>query len=489
MDNTRIVDCPVYNKFDGTRTVQGIPMAIGHEMLANEVANNPTLVDKLAEMHASGDLPPAYYDSPVVQRHGPIVSPTVLYMDGIAFAKRDGVFAIFTYNIVSGQRHLLIVMRKSQMCRCGCRGWCTLYCISKHARWCMDAGAEGRHPTTGFENTSNGLDRAALAGVLFGLFFMGLFVKGDWAEFGPTLCFPTFSANYHPCPLCRSPKEELYDLEGFTSVSLPFAAKLFQDLDVACRACEIELELTALNHPIIRASLVYDRRDKGCHGRHLIEDIPGTPLLQGDRLEPSESIPDVGAGFDDLSTFPHLATFWKISRQSWVYHRNPLWSEENGFTHDAVMAIDWLHTIALGVSQFFAMWVVHALFKADAWGTHEGTEESRIATSIDRMRAELSLHYRQQKGNITEITDLSPNTCGTGSSPCCALKAAKTSHFMPYLHKLIVRHGNILADGVALTQASKSLLRCVELLHEFLVVFPHDAVEDCTLAWVWIIQQ
>ena len=342
----------------------------------------------------------------------------------------------------------------------------------------MYAGAEGRRPMRGCETASNDLDRAALVGTLSGSLSMGFFLKGDWAAFDPTLRFPTFSANYHPCPVCRSPKEELYDLEGYTSVSLPFAAKLFQDLDVACKACEIQVELAALNHPIIRAALVYDRRDKGFHGRYLTENILGALLMGGDRLEPSESIPDVGAGFDHLSTFPHMATFWRISRQTLVYHRNPVWSEENGFTHDAVMAVDWLHTIALGVNQFFAMFVIHLLLRADAWGTQKGTEESRIKTLIDRMRAELSLHYRLQKGNITEITDLSPNTFGTYSSPCCTLKAAETSHFMPYLHKLIVQHGNHLGDGAALTQASRSLVRCVELLHEFPVVFPHHADED-----------
>ena len=86
------------------------------------------------------------------------------------------------------------------------------------------------------------------------------------------------------------------------------------------------------------------------------------------------------------------------------------------------MAVDWLHTISLGVSQFFIMFTIHQLFSVDAWETKEGSEEARIARSIDRIRAELSLHYREQTGNITEITDLSTNSFGTGYSPSCSFK-------------------------------------------------------------------
>ena len=120
-------------------------------------------------------------------------------------------------------------------------------------------------------------------------------------------------------------------------------------------------------------------------------------------------------------------------------------------------------------------------------GRHvEGTEEARIGTSIDRIRAELSLHYGEQTGNITEITDLSRNTFGTAYSPSCSFKAGETNHFMPYPHKLIVQHGDKLEHGAALTQASKSLLRCVELVHEFPVIFSHLAEQDYADACVCV---
>ena len=90
-ENTSVCDCPVYNKFDGSRSTLGIHMGNAHELLAGEVASNPHLHDRLAEIHEREELPESYYESPVVQKHGPTVFPCAVYMDGIAFTNRDSV--------------------------------------------------------------------------------------------------------------------------------------------------------------------------------------------------------------------------------------------------------------------------------------------------------------------------------------------------------------------------------------------------------------
>ena len=120
-----------------------------------------------------------------------------------------------------------------------------------------------------------------------------------------------FSHNYHPCPLCRASKDDLVTLDDYSLDYFPFAKRTYEDFDAACRACEKTVVLAAALHQTIRTNLDYDRRGKGHHGRYLMAAIPGTILLAGDRLEPSKEIPDTGAGFDNLSSFPTTATFWK----------------------------------------------------------------------------------------------------------------------------------------------------------------------------------
>ena len=77
-DTCKLVPVPVYNKFDGARLVEPIAMACAHELLANEVKDDPSLHAKLADMHRNNQLPPVYHTSPVVIKHGPLVFPTAV---------------------------------------------------------------------------------------------------------------------------------------------------------------------------------------------------------------------------------------------------------------------------------------------------------------------------------------------------------------------------------------------------------------------------
>ena len=55
------------------------------------------------------------------------VHPSALYVDHVgSTTKRDGVVGFFIYSLVTQRRHLRVAVRKSDLCRCGCRGWCSL---------------------------------------------------------------------------------------------------------------------------------------------------------------------------------------------------------------------------------------------------------------------------------------------------------------------------------------------------------------------------
>ena len=86
-----------------------------------------------------------------------------------------------------------------------------------------------------------------------------------------------------------------------------------QDLEHACRACEIHIRiLNAAEHQQVKALLIYDKKKKGSKGRSLRANLalPGRHLLEiGDRLEPSKSLVDVGRGFDIVSIFPLMVVF------------------------------------------------------------------------------------------------------------------------------------------------------------------------------------
>jgi len=119
------VDVPRHDKYDEGRTEHGLLVTIPHEALNEEVLEDPSILQRVSEMR----WPPAYFANRIVRAATGVVLPLALYLDGVPSTTRDGVLGIFMYNLVSLKRHLIAVVRKSSLCRCGCKGWCTLHPI------------------------------------------------------------------------------------------------------------------------------------------------------------------------------------------------------------------------------------------------------------------------------------------------------------------------------------------------------------------------
>ena len=72
--------------------------------------------------------------------------PVALYMDGVRFTKSimpghmDSLLNITVCNLATQTRHFTGMLRKSEFCRCGCLGWCTLYPLWAFLAWCFRQG-------------------------------------------------------------------------------------------------------------------------------------------------------------------------------------------------------------------------------------------------------------------------------------------------------------------------------------------------------------
>ena len=121
-----------------------------HEELMQEIQNVGTYTFKLRLQEAiqDGNFPPAYDQHPVVQGSSPDdpVLPVALYLDGLPYTLTDSVLGIWLINMLTGVHHCLIVLRKRLCCKCGCRGWCTLYKIWTYLHWSLKAMADKVYP-------------------------------------------------------------------------------------------------------------------------------------------------------------------------------------------------------------------------------------------------------------------------------------------------------------------------------------------------------
>ena len=129
-----------------------LPMEPLHEVVQDELEDDPSVLVRLDEALESDRLPRCYYENPVVaeaRRNGEDPpNPIGLYMDGLPYSLTDSVLGVWAVVLMTGARRLVAVVRKKLVCQCGCRGWCTYWGLLWCLRWSCDALAAGFFQTT-----------------------------------------------------------------------------------------------------------------------------------------------------------------------------------------------------------------------------------------------------------------------------------------------------------------------------------------------------
>jgi hypothetical protein len=329
-------------------------------------------------------------------------------------------------------------------------------------RWSLDAMADGKyqshHP---FSEQFGDADstRRAFAGRRFGWRAALILIKADLSEFANTFGVPTWSSKLNPCFLCHATKQQLYDVCGLSPTETTFPAKTFDTYLADCARCEVQVTLT---DPMVRAelkaNLFLDARQHGSHGRALLRDVAHLGLLKGDRLEPSQAVPDTH-GFDVLP-LPLTLTFWRVSSSRMTHHRNPLFgSSVHVSLHDSV-AIDWLHTLSLGIFQDFLGELIIALIRLNAWQV-PGAADVRKNIRLQDSGWSFGFYASQSRLGIsyTQVQRLDDTMFGTDLDPKCKLHGAETNGFLEYGCTLIAKSENLLPTSEVWHRTGQALLR------------------------------
>ena len=99
---------------------------------------------------------------------------------------------LFVYFLFSDKGHLIVVLRKPQLCRCGCKGWCTLWPILNAIRCSALCLAVGLFPELRPDNQDWQPEdelRASLAGLALSCTASICMIKADWLEFTNNIWF------------------------------------------------------------------------------------------------------------------------------------------------------------------------------------------------------------------------------------------------------------------------------------------------------------
>ena len=473
LEDSYELELPICDKHTGERVTLKHPAMAAHECLVDEVAGKPELEAQLRHAIADGSLSEAYFQHEVVQQAtGEDVWPYAVYVDGVSFTRRDSLIGFWAYNMVSNSRHLLLVLRRSQLCACGCGGWCTLSGVWHFLSWCFGSLATGRWPKRRHDDSAFGAsdERRQMLANNGGHFpkFALVHVKGDWAEMVHTFGLQSWNTLFHPCFCCHVIRDHLGVSGDVSPVSSPYREKTAADYEEACSACEILVEVANVRVQAELAGLLfYDKRQKGgYHGRALRGAYPALGLRMGDRLEPNPMLPDI-ANFEAQSP-PFTAMFWRHTNDTLAKHRCLLFSTPGVSIRS--LSIDALHTLHLGVWKNFCCSAMWQCIEADAWNVGSNHADVRESLSVQRLRSDLFAWYAAQKERrpgkeLYELGDLTLKMLGSRTHHALATKAAETGTLLEFCTSLVHKHVERLgAAGPALVRVGDALVRMKKIM-------------------------
>lgn len=462
---------PGHSKHSAARVVHNVKVLLPHECLHAEVTEDPDLVAKARDT----PWPPSFGQHAAVQGAVRTAIPLAFYLDGTQYATRGQLLVFVVCNLVSGARHLCCVLKKKDMCRCGCKGWCSAKPIMDMFAWSFAALARGVFPAATHDGSQWGEQeplRRSLAGRPLSLVGAVCQVKGDWAEFAHTLAFPTWRSADYPCLWRRCDRDSMYSWEGVEHDSLPWGLVGEADYEAACRRCEVHVVVqTEAQRAQIVAALYYDKRQQGSNGRALNRALPEFRLEAHDRLEPGGSLRDVGA----LETLglPATIVFWRPRLETLAKHRNPIFTAATGISVRTLCA-DTLHCLYLGIFQAHCSRVLWGMIGADVWETRQqGNTHAveRLQESCIRLQAELRQWCASRRRShphevLTEVHEIHYKQLGEKDDQKLALKGGETKTMLLFLQDKLGRCAGSVEHGAHMLAAGAAILRHIRLMKD-----------------------
>ena len=487
------VEAPCCVRGQAVRKPVSIPVVPPHEALAAEAKTNPDMI----EQARSQSWPPCYNSHPAVvdaQRRGlPMPIPYCIYIDAVRYTaplagRTDSLLGIWLVNCTSERRHLLATLRTCDFCRCGCRGWCTIYPVLLAVAWGAEALLLGRRPAQGHDGKEIDpaepfAEHAAAQGDDLGVTAVLLWIKGDWGEANHTLGFPSVTSSNNPCAYCVCSKVNMHEkLADIIVNSWPWPLRSHDAYESACAACEVQVLIA---NEADRAQLLhhvaYVEAKKGCGGRSLMRDviIGGVRLETGDRVVPTATLCDVGN--IEVASLPFSVTLWRARfgpggrLMDSVVNRCPLFSNQLGTTPTRSLAIDMLHTFHYGPVM---RWLGAALWRtilSNPW-EFNGSANTILELGCKRLRADLFAWYVEdnvpadrQLGDFT--LSMLGNACGCAPGqdichPGCSMrtKAAETLDFVPWAIRALRTFGWKVPHRAQLMRAGAALVSWYEVV-------------------------
>jgi len=219
------------------------------------------------------------------------------FSDAVPHTKRDSFFAFYWSNILDGERILICALRKKDLCRCGCRGFCTLGQVMRVISWSFNCLATGKFPGQRHDQTpfEHGSARQELAGKSLAGGLVGALVemRADLLEIVGACGFKQWSNVDHPCFLCESSRAQLYEFP----INMRAHQWVLRDASSYNHSVQQALMKREITTPAMLRTLAdllwFGPRSGGMPGLSLREAFPEIDLPAGTRLIETGPLQDI----------------------------------------------------------------------------------------------------------------------------------------------------------------------------------------------------
>jgi hypothetical protein len=330
------------------------------------------------------DLPGTYASHPVVLERGHADTvPLTLYSDGVPFSKTDSFICWYWSSAVdpNRKRHLICTVKKSDLCQCSCKGWCTMQVIQKVIAWSFSALAAGTFPPLDHNQKPFSQELRELhRGLPFGKYGALVEYRADLLEYVSCFGFTNWTHVQHPCFCCNASRADMFNFAR-TLALCPWRPRQRSDFNDDLGACVTKRYVQSRAQ--LRRLLRCMELSRKYGGFALVRPFPELHLPVGWIVICDENLLDwhalVGTGGSIGVDMPGWLTFFNAANTSNIKFWSPLFTIR-GFSVDC-LHLDFMHVFDLDISQYVAGEVMLKLIDAKFAQSAEERGPARMPSS------------------------------------------------------------------------------------------------------------
>ena len=396
-----------------------------------------------------------FMEHPVTLQNGyRNTKPIGFYTDKVAHTKNDSFLRFSIGLIWKKTTRTVFSIQTAILCKCGCKGRCTLDPIIVECNRAINRLQNGD------------CEMGPCACVEY---------RGDWPERAERAGFKNHQGS-ESCMDCKAPKGDMYkNIEQYGLIHMPHEERTQENYiaDLKSHLVEVKIDSEIQREALVKQSKFKKDYPQGRQIEGKIHPfVRAAGLIRGDLLQP------YCGDLQSLHTLEHIG----LPGTVWYFRPGPhahtgvslLWNvpgvHNYGIEHFTLdrMVDDVLHTLALGTEGKYDGEVLVEALRKDVFETGQGNQKERLQYGVLKVRKEIKEYYKRMQAReparkISKIDKLTVGMLGMENKkgpnkPTLKAKGGETSDLTEFCYEIAEKHQDKSEKLKTLAKAGKGLI-------------------------------